>query len=109
MPLKIVLFWSLLCFVLKNLICKIQDSPFVQGNTLYIDLTLYNLYHLVLMYKTASIITPNAGIVNMNEMNNGLLFRSSVKTGVKCDPLKMGPTEISLHPKCSFVTPRTSH
>lgn len=81
----VVLFWGLLCFVFKNLIYKIQDSPFVQGNILYIDLTLYNLYHLVLLYKTASLITPNAVIVNRNEMNYGLFFPSSVKTGVKCD------------------------
>lgn len=85
MLLKIVMFWGLLCFVFKNLIYKIQDGPFVQGNILYIDLTLYDLYHLVLMYKTASLITPNAVTVNRNEMNDGLFFPSSVKIGVKCD------------------------
>lgn len=84
MLLKIVMFWGLLCFVFKNLIYKIQDSPFVQGNILYIDLTLYDLHYL-LMYKTASLITPNAVIVNRNEMNYGLFFPSSVKIGVKCD------------------------
>lgn len=81
MLLKIVVFWDLLYFAFKNLIYKIQDSPFGQGNILYIDLTLYDFYHLVLMYKTASLITPNAVIVNRNEMNDGLFFPSSVKIG----------------------------
>ena len=41
-PLKITV-WGFVWLVFRNLMCKIQESPYVQGNILCFDLTLYSL------------------------------------------------------------------
>lgn len=51
------------------------------------------------MYKTASIITPSAVIVNTDEMKQGLFFPSRVKiAGVDGSRPEIGPAEVSLRP-----------
>lgn len=63
---------------------------------MYVDLTLYNLYCPVLMYKTASMITLRAVVVLMSGMNYGLLSPASVEAaGVKWDPSEHGDKSAS--------------